>query len=258
MDATDFPQTARLECDLVVLASAVSTNDYAIENPGNPERLLVVVTNNQTSGRGRAGRTWQLPAGSGLAISFSLPSSRAIQEIPPGVIPLLAGYFVSEAITRFGVSPVGVKWPNDVLVGGKKISGILTEKTSDGQTVVGIGINIDYPEDALPTPHSTSLHLHTPVDHTTPDILLAVLVEGFLQLVADGIDEATWQSVTDRMVTIGRKIRVDFPGNKQRFGLAQGVGPDGSLRVMWDDGEGGVVLAGDVWHVFDADHDEAR
>jgi BirA family transcriptional regulator, biotin operon repressor / biotin---[acetyl-CoA-carboxylase] ligase len=258
MDATDFPLTAKLDCDLTVLPSASSTNDYAIEHPGNPDRLGVVVTNNQTSGRGRAGRTWQQPAGSGLALSFTLPISSAIRAILPGVVPLVAGYLVSDAISRFGVAQVGVKWPNDVLVGGKKIAGVLTEKTSDHRTIVGIGINVEYPEIALPTPHSTSLHLHAPVDHNTPDALLSTVVEGFLRLARNGLDEGMWQSVTDRMVTIGRRIRVDFPGNDQRFGTARGVESDGSLRVLWDDGEAGVVIAGDVWHVFDAEHDEPR
>jgi len=258
MDATDFPLTVERDCDLTVLAGASSTNDYAIEHPGNPDRLGVVVTNNQTSGRGRAGRTWQQPVGSGLALSFSLPTSSAIRAISPGVVPLLAGYLVSDAISRFGVSPVGVKWPNDVLVRGKKIAGVLTEKTSDGRMIVGIGINIEYPELSLPTPHSTSLHLHAPVDHNTPDALLSTLVDGFLRLAEKGVDEVLWQAVTDRMVTIGRRIRVDFPGKDQRLGTARGVESDGSLRVLWDDGEAGVVIAGDVWHVFNAEHDEPR
>ena len=251
MDVADFPGTRALDIDLTVLAEVDSTNSYLHEHPGHPERVTVVVTDNQTAGRGRQGRVWSAPPGSGLALSVRVPLGGNASWVP--AFPLLVGGVVCDAIGQETGIVASLKWPNDVLVGGKKVSGILCE-THDGSLIAGVGVNISYPEDALPTAQSTSLHLHTDVGNTVA--VADRLVRGIVAGIIDAVGKAQagqlpqlLDSITDKLVTIGQQVTVDFPDGSHRQGTATGIGDDGSLQLRWSDGTSGVVVAGDVWHV---------
>src|SRR5215204_7339169 len=121
----------------------------------------VLITDYQSAGRGRQGRTWTAPPGSGIAMSILLR--------PDGIDPrrwtwlsLLAGLAVADGVRRVANLPAVLKWPNDVLVAGRKVCGILSERvdTSQGPAcVVGVGINVSIEEDQLPVPSATSLTL---------------------------------------------------------------------------------------------------
>jgi BirA family biotin operon repressor/biotin-[acetyl-CoA-carboxylase] ligase len=249
VEISDFPLTSSLDCDLTVLAEVDSTNSYLRDHPGLPGVVTVVVTDNQTAGRGRAGRVWMQPAGSGLAVSIRLPVATVAKWV--SAFPLLVGGVVADMIGRHTGLVASVKWPNDVLVSGKKVAGVLCETTDDG-VIAGVGINLMYPEESLPTPQATSLHLHTDVDPTLPDRLVSGIVTGLVDVVEQasrGHLETLLHDVSSKTATIGQRVRVDFPDSSSRVGTARGIGSNGSLQVVWSDGTDGAVIAGDVWHV---------
>jgi BirA family biotin operon repressor/biotin-[acetyl-CoA-carboxylase] ligase len=152
-----------------------------VERCASTQRLLdgapegaVAVTDEQTEGRGRLGRTWEAPAGTSLLFSIVLAPAVPAERLPE--LSLVAGRAVAEAISaETGLAPT-IKHPNDVLIGGRKVAGVLAEAV-DGRVVLGIGINVSQSEDELPSgTKATSLHLSgaTPVDRST---LLATVLE---------------------------------------------------------------------------------
>ena len=243
-----------------------STNAVAADRAraGAPDGL-VVVADHQSAGRGRLDRTWESPAGTAVTFSLLLRPTAPAHSWP--WIPLLTGYAVDKAIKALGAPgalgapareglAAGVKWPNDVLVGERKVAGILVERidTPDGPAaVVGVGINVGLREDELPVPHATSLEIELgrTVDRT--DVLVDVLSairEAFDAWEAGGErrNSRLAESYAAACVTIGRTVRVDLPDGSVLEGSATGIDADGRLLVE----TGGVeraVAAGDVVHV---------
>jgi BirA family biotin operon repressor/biotin-[acetyl-CoA-carboxylase] ligase len=135
-----------------------------VERCASTQRLLdgapegaVVVTDEQTEGRGRLGRTWHAPAGSSLLFSIVLVPPVAAERLPE--LSLVAGAAVAGAIAeQTGLAPA-IKHPNDVLIGGRKVAGVLAE-AAEGRVVLGIGINVSQGESELPPGvEATSLRL---------------------------------------------------------------------------------------------------
>jgi len=122
---------------------------------GAPEGA-VAATDEQTEGRGRLGRSWHAPAGSSLLFSIVLEPAVPSSRLPE--LSLVAGAAVAEAISSETGLETTVKHPNDVLIGGRKVAGILAE-SADGRVVLGIGINVTQPRGELPTAEATSLTL---------------------------------------------------------------------------------------------------
>lgn len=234
-----------------MIAEAPSTNALAIERAraGMPDGL-VVVADHQTAGRGRLDRTWETPAGTALTFSVLLRPMMPAPEWP--WLPLLTGLATAEALTAMGYA-AGVKWPNDVMIGERKVAGILVERvdTPDGPAaVVGIGLNTGMSAAELPVPTATSLSLEAgpddPPDRT--DVLLAMLAavreryDGWQR----GDDVATPYAAA--CVTVGREVRVDLPDGSVLEGRAVAVDASGRLVVEVAD-ERHEVGAGDVVHV---------
>ncbi len=240
---------SRLPFAVEVVDRTPSTNAVVAERArsGAPEGL-VLVTEHQTSGRGRLDRTWHTPARSALTFSVLLRP-----DLPPARwpwLPLMAGVAVHDAV-RSGVS---LKWPNDVLLGDLKLAGILAElvETPTGPAaVVGIGLNVSTTREELPVPTATSLFLagHD-VDRT--DLLVELLVE--LDRVyavwcgGSTDDELLRSTYTHRCATIGQLVRVDLPSGETLSGTAVDVDLAGRL-VVQSGGTTTVVGAGDVVHV---------
>jgi BirA family biotin operon repressor/biotin-[acetyl-CoA-carboxylase] ligase len=134
-----------------------------VDRCASTQRLLdgaregaVVATNEQTEGRGRLGRTWHAPAGSSLLFSIVLEPAVPADRLPE--LSLVAGAAVAEALAAETGLETTVKHPNDVLIGGRKVAGILAE-SADGRVVLGIGINVTQSRDELPNDAATSLAL---------------------------------------------------------------------------------------------------
>jgi BirA family biotin operon repressor/biotin-[acetyl-CoA-carboxylase] ligase len=218
---------------------------------GAPERT-VVVSAEQTAGRGRAGRSWSAPAGTALFCTIIL---RPRVE-PPRLasLPLIAGVAVAEAIETLTTARVRLKWPNDVwmAVGGedRKVAGILVASSLRGAMVehvlVGIGVNVSTPSDALPA-GATSLAAATGRVVTSDEVLAALLdrfdhaYDGYV--AADG--RPSLDAWRDRAALIGEPVIVADAG-QHLSGIALGIDDDGALLLEQPGGHVRRVVAGDL------------
>ena len=233
-----------------VVESTGSTNADLAARAGEPGIVGTVrITTDQTSGRGRHARVWSAPAGGQVAISVALDAGDQTEQL--GWLSLATGVAAASAIeAATGVRPT-LKWPNDVLVDGKKVAGILAEyipAPTGGVVIVGIGINTGMAADELPVPTATSLQVESgaPVD-------VAALVAEYLRALAD----APWpddvaevaRRYRDRCDTLGRRVRLTLPGERTVEGVADDVDEQGRIVVRTDDGQSFTAAAGDVLHL---------
>jgi BirA family biotin operon repressor/biotin-[acetyl-CoA-carboxylase] ligase len=239
-----------------VVDEAGSTNAVVAERgSAGAGEGLVVVAEHQTAGRGRLDRTWETPARAALTFSVLLRPTVPASSWP--WLPLLAGYAVARSLTAAGYD-AAVKWPNDVLVDGRKVAGILVERieTDAGPAaVVGVGLNVGMTAEELPVPEATSL-LVSSLSGSAPDrttLLLDVLVSMWESYTAwqGGGDAAAVrlaESYVDACATVGSEVRVDLPTGEVLTGTATGIDTGGRLLVAHDGGNT-AVNAGDVVHV---------
>ncbi|MCS7173302.1 MAG: biotin--[acetyl-CoA-carboxylase] ligase [Armatimonadetes bacterium] len=221
-----------------------STQDVArhLAIKGAPEGT-VVVAEAQTAGRGRLGRTWISPPG-GLYLSVVLRPLVSPPEVPK--LSLVGGLSAARAIERVCRVAVGLRWPNDLVVNGRKVGGVLAEAGPDAWWVIlGIGLNVHavpgLPEGAT----SLAAELGTPVD--LGDLFCAVCAE--LEIVYEafrGDDFATvlrwWR---ERSTTLGRWVRVYLPSGTYE-GIAETVDEDGTLILRLPDGSAKRIVAGEL------------
>ena len=256
----------RLWRDLTVRAETGSTNSdlLAAARAGAPEGT-VLAAEVQTAGRGRLDRRWTCPPRAALSFSVLLRPD-GVPAVDRGWIPLLAGVAVAAGLRAQAGLDARLKWPNDVLIGGAKIAGILAEQAGDA-IVLGIGINVTTRRDELPVPHATSVVLAG----AAPDreqLLVAVLGEletwyrrwvaavaagppvlAGTVLAGPGGDPAGLRAEYLRLsATVGQQVRVSMPGGKLVTGRAGDVDATGRLVVGTASGPV-AVSAGDVVHV---------
>ncbi|MFG2250122.1 biotin--[acetyl-CoA-carboxylase] ligase [Spirillospora sp. NPDC048823] len=250
-----------------VVAETGSTNADLAERArdGAPEGT-VLVTEVQTAGRGRLGRAWTAPPRSGLMFSVLLRPRVPVPML--GWAPLLTGVAVATAVRRMtawsqegdgflsgGDAAVDarLKWPNDLLVGDRKLAGILSERTGGG-LIVGVGLNVGLREEELPVPTATSLAIEgAPLSDRAP-LLRAVLREfstwyrEWTALDGDPETSGLRTAYKELCATLGRQVRVELPGAETVAGTARDVDGAGRLVVAGTGGDR-VVSAGDVVHV---------
>ena len=236
-----------------VAAETASTNAdvLAAAAAGAPEGL-VVVAEHQSAGRGRAGRSWSAPPRSGLMFSVLLRPPVATRP-HWGSLPLLTGVALVQALRRTAGVDAVLKWPNDVLVGERKLAGILAESSGDA-VVVGIGLNVSLRADELPVAHATSLLLEAAVCTDRDPLLRAVLraIDSWYARWAGqaGDPETCGLLAAYRPVcaTLGRDVAVHLPGDRVARGAAVDVDSSGRLVVDGPDGRT-AFAAGDVIHL---------
>lgn len=236
-----------------LLAEAPSTNAVAA---AEPRPGLVVVADHQTAGRGRLDRDWQTPAG--VALTFSVVVEPGLPDEHWPLLPLAVGVAVAEGVRRSAGVPVGLKWPNDVLVEGGprpgKVAGILLERVAGGATssatfpgalaVLGVGLNVDQAAQELPVPTATSLRLAGgPVDRSALfGAVLTALGEVLAQLRTDR--SAVLTAYRQRCTTLGAEVEVHLPDGTLLSGVAEDIDEHGRVVVA-----GRAVGAGDVVHL---------
>lgn len=251
-----YPLTAAVSPRVHVIESVDSTNAKLLHDVGgDPDahpHLSLLVTRDQRAGRGRLDRTWVTPPGSAVAISTVLRVG-AVAVHDRGWIPLVAGAAMVDAVAaQLPGHAVALKWPNDVLVDGRKISGILAEvlPTDPHTVILGAGVNTAMAETDLPVPTATSFAaLGVDVDE---DRLLSDYVRGLRDLIAAlavGRGDAVAATVTERCATLGARVSVSVPDGAVLVGSAARLDPDGRLVIATDEGVESVVGAGDVVHV---------
>lgn len=230
-----------------------STNTEAMRLAlgGAPEGT-VVLADAQSAGRGRLDRTWESPPSRNLYLSVVLrpdiPAARA------SLIPLTAGVAAADALLQYCPGRVRLKWPNDVLVGGKKICGILTEMRTRGDRVhflvVGMGVNLnmqklDFPRELRET--ATSLRIETGGDVGRLDFAVRLFesLERWYRVFLGGGEAAIRERWLQGADLVGKRVEVVLGATTER-GTVVGLDPTGALLL---EGETGVrqVLAGDVY-----------
>jgi BirA family biotin operon repressor/biotin-[acetyl-CoA-carboxylase] ligase len=220
-----------------------STNSKAHElaRQGYPEGTLILA-DHQTSGRGQFGRTWHSPDGKGVYLSLVLRPDTSPARIPG--ITLLTAVCLAETFSESHGLEISIKWPNDILVRGRKLSGILTEMVLTGDildyVIVGVGINLtqgmdDFPEEIRP--HATSFMLEV-CSYPDREAIIAEFLERFEKayrvFLERGIDSfaGRWTSLSGMM---GRIIAVESAGATME-GTAAGIDDMGALLVRCRDG----------------------
>ena len=200
---------------------------------GAPSGTLVT-SEEQTDGRGRQGRAWATPAGKALA--YSVVVRREIEV--PGLFPLRAGLAVCEAIEREGVEQAEVKWPNDVMVEGRKCAGILVEaRPQDGWAVIGIGINLSIEPDEFPPEFRDRA---TSVGGSVTIASMTDALNESLSAWLDADPDRVLAEIASRDFLRDRAIAWDTGS-----GIARGVAHDGRLKVETPNGEE-LLDAGEV------------
>ena len=232
-----------------------STNRVALElgHAGEPEGA-VVLAEEQTAGRGRSGRTWHSERAAGIYVTLLLRPKLAPVQAP--LLTMMAGLSAHAAIQAQTGLAVDLKWPNDLLIGGKKAGGILTEMHAEpGQVrfvIVGIGLNVN--QEKFPGELSsvaTSLRIETGRLQSRLELLVRLLREfesDYNQFLREGP-----ASVIERFSAIssyaqGKRVRVSN-GKESFTGITAGLGPEGLLQVQREGGQLTTVIAGDVAEV---------
>ncbi len=245
--------TVRGRWTVRTVAETGSTNDdlAAAARSGAPDGT-VLISELQRAGKGRLGRTWTAPAGSGLTMSTLL----RLPTVPPGRrgwIGALTGLSLVAAVRRVCAVPAALKWPNDLLVDGMKCAGLLAEATADG-VVVGFGLNVTLDRDELPRADATSLLLAGSAELDRAVLAAAVLDDLAVRLdrwTAAGGDPDRSGLRTDYRrdcATLDSPVRVELPAGGAVTGTARDVTADGALVV---DTPAGVrtCAAADVRHL---------
>jgi BirA family biotin operon repressor/biotin-[acetyl-CoA-carboxylase] ligase len=230
-----------------------STNTEAVHlaQQDAPEGT-VIIAEAQSCGRGRLDRIWESPPAMNLYLSVILRPD--ITAVSASLIPLMVGVAVAEVISQYCKGRVRLKWPNDILIDGKKICGILTEMRTRADRVAfiiaGIGVNLNmqklhFPRELRETATSLRIETECEIDRLDFSVRLIETLEHWYRIFLNGGQDHIRQSWLKYADIIGRRIEVVFKSDMQR-GTVVGLDENGALLIR---GETGVqqVLAGDVY-----------
>lgn len=246
-------QTERLGGHIHYFPRIDSTNSYAyrLAEAGAPEGE-VVIGEEQTQGKGRMGRQWISPPY--LNLYFSVILRPTLPPVHAPQITLMAAVALAETVTNWISAPPEIKWPNDILVGGKKLAGILTESSCDPDrirfVILGIGANLNFDEDRMSdalrqrATSILSLTQRPVVREIFAQRLIQNLDRCYGELEAKGFSGLSrrW----DRFFALkGKRVRVEMAGEPVT-GKALGLDDDGALILVGEGGERRKVIAGDV------------
>ncbi|MCL2803279.1 MAG: biotin--[acetyl-CoA-carboxylase] ligase [Micrococcales bacterium] len=274
MKQTDFLDQKRLEAALVaggqyhaisVVDQIDSTNAQLLSAP-SPGHMTALLAEHQTQGRGRleagpigATRTWQAPplralllsvlvrprvGGPQLTLAMALAALEAINETGP---PRLVSPLGPRPVTQD--RHLSIKWPNDLIIGHKKLGGILAQVGADGRIVVGLGLNVHQSQSELPSQAATSLRLEGYQTNRT-ELAISIL-EGF------GRHYRTWRArpaslidqVRPHMSTLGQVVMASLLGGRTLTGTAIDLDQAGRLSLRLDSGRLASLDAGEVTHL---------
>lgn len=238
--------------DIYVFNEVMSTNTIAkflsMNGVGDG---AVVISEKQTKARGRSGKNWESPLG-GVWLSLILNPNVDHSKIP--LITLATGVAVENTLKRIGVKNAEIKWPNDILIHGKKVCGILTEAITSFNTiesvVIGVGIDANitienFPEELQENMTTLNDEIGTKVDE---NLLIKTFLEEFEKIseqFVNGEYEAILKEWRKNSYTIGKIVEVHEPFSKPYDGYVLGISRDGSLVVEKIDGTLEKVISGE-------------
>jgi len=236
---------------LVASTGSTQTDLVAAARAGEPAGM-VRIAEEQTAGYGRLGRRWVSPPGAGLWLSVVVAAPRR----RVGWVPLAAGLAVHDAVASLpgqARAGVGLKWPNDLMLGPSKVAGLVAELlVEQGVAVVGVGVNVTTAAVDLPPGAVSLAGAGLAVDRAAlaRDLLGALAAR--LGAVRDPDAPAAAAVAADyreRCVTLGRAVTVHLPGGAELVGRAEAVDDEGCLVVRPEGGAPVAVAAGDVVHL---------
>ncbi len=205
-----------------------------------------VIADEQTADQGRYGRSWHSEKDAGLYVSVVLRPVLPTDALP--ALTLALGLATAEAIARVAGLGCDLRWPNDVMLGGAKVAGILVQ-LHDASFVAGIGINVNHaafpPELAA---EATSLRLATNQEQSREQLLIALLpaVDSFVTMLAEGGRQVILDAFLRRSsYARDKRVRVE-QGSRHLLGTTAGLDESGFLRLRGDDGSESVILSGGV------------
>ncbi|MDE2409108.1 MAG: biotin--[acetyl-CoA-carboxylase] ligase [Actinomycetales bacterium] len=272
-----LPRSSKLTPNLQWREAAGSTNlelIQLVQAEPLPD-FTVLATANQQAGRGRSGRVWETAPNTALAISVLLRPRLDSQEDMSklGWLPLLGGLAMSQTVQELlgEGHETGVKWPNDVLVAGQKICGVLSELVplngggdasrfgSSVGVVIGAGINLSQTREQLPVETATSLTLAGAELPFSLEERFDLVLSGYLERLSywyqrftdarlSAVVSGLRQAVIDNCVTLGQPVRAILPGDTEQLGKAVTIDDSGRL-VLEADGVVWPVAAGDIVHL---------
>jgi BirA family biotin operon repressor/biotin-[acetyl-CoA-carboxylase] ligase len=232
-----------------------STNDVAMGLAAHgAAHGTVVVAEEQTAGRGRFGRSWYSEKSSGIYTSIILRPPLAPSAAP--VLTLMAGVATHQAVSTVTGLPMDIRWPNDLLVNGKKVCGILTEMSAEldrlHAVVLGIGLNVNHAE--MPGELkgiATSLRMEGRRSYSRAQILVAILKElerKYHLLLDEGSAAIARRWTNASTYAEGKRVRV-VSGSGEFLATTAGLAPSGALRVRRDDGREELMVSGEIVEV---------
>ncbi len=214
---------------------------------------IIIVCETQTAGRGRRGRQWSCPTGKGILMSMVLRPQIAVPAVP--LLTLLTGVVVAETIHKATGCTVGIKWPNDIIISGKKVCGILAESSISSQgvpehVIMGIGINVnleksDLPSDCMETSTSLKMELGKPLSRLS--ILrefIAAWDEHYQAFLQNG-NEYIFKKWKENNITLGRTVTIS-KGSESIIGMAVDISDRGGLVIRLSNGTLEEFMAEDV------------
>lgn len=217
-----------------------STNTALLREEPPATGTRVLLAERQTAGRGRRGRGWASPLAANLYLSCSRRFEGGLARL--GGLSLAAGVAVAEALHALGAGQVALKWPNDIVAGGRKLGGLLVEGSGEpagrARAVVGLGLNVRMPEDAGAAIDQPWIDLAALLPAAPPrDVLAARLLDhllpAFAQFDAQGL--APFLPRYDALDALrGRAVWVHAGDGTRLAATALGVAPDGALRIAVD------------------------
>lgn len=237
---------------LIELEEIDSTNNYAKMNISSLADRTVIHAIHQTSGRGRLNRSWVDLGARNLFMSIVLKPSITFNEIYPNITQYLS-VSLCKVLETYGLEPQ-IKWPNDVLINGKKIAGILSETVMEGQNlegiVLGIGVNLNSNQKALesiPNKIATSLNLETGKDIDLKIFLNKLLTEFFAHY--DEFLNAGFITIKDDYINrncfLNKELNVQV-FNNIKTGFTKSINDKGELVLLSNDNNEFVLTIGDI------------
>lgn len=232
-------KTDRIGSEVIVYASTASTNDAAWHYASNKKNDgLVIFAEQQLAGRGRGGNKWLSQKGQSILCSILLLN----ETCQPEMLTLAAAVAVAEAIGRCGSKQAKIKWPNDILIGGKKVAGILVESKnskSHFNYVIGVGINCNQKKESFPP----DLHdIATSIDIESKTVCDRISLAKRLLVSFDewlGVMTKDGKAVLDRWYELSAQLgrRVTLQYNRRNFtGRVLGIDPQEGLIVQLENG----------------------
>ena len=241
------------QLDVVAQTGSTNADLLARAASGIDVGGAVLIAEHQTAGRGRHGRAWSATprAQITMSVGVSLVDPVEVPTLTWGWLSLAAGVAVVDAVSPLiKGAKVGLKWPNDVLIDGGKLAGILAEVARPA-IVIGLGLNVTQaPEEVAGATSLLQLGVAAPDRQRLVGSLLRELGRRIAAWrEARGADPRLAADYRARSLTIGSRVRAQLPGGDEVVGTATGIDDQGRLRLRTDGGTESVISAGDVVHL---------